>query len=60
MKIGIIGSGIAGRVLAKAFSSEGHRVQLGTRNTLKAEVVKFKEANLLIDQWTPAFKLLKR
>lgn len=45
MKIGIIGSGIVGQVLAKAFFSEGHTVQLGTRNTAKEEVVKFKEAN---------------
>lgn len=45
MKIGIIGSGIVGQVLAKAFFSEGHSVQLGTRNTLKEEVMKFKEAN---------------
>ena len=45
MKIGVIGSGIVGQVLAKAFNSEGHRVQLGTRNTSKEEVVKFKEAN---------------
>lgn len=45
MKIGIIGSGIVGQVLAKAFTSEGHQVQLGTRNTGKEEVVKFKEAN---------------
>lgn len=41
MKIGIIGSGIVGQVLAKAFTSEGHDVTLGTRNTTKAEVVKF-------------------
>lgn len=54
MKIGIIGSGIVGQVLAKAFNSEGHQVQLGTRNTLKPEVVKFKEANpdISIDSFT--------
>ena len=40
MKIGIIGSGIAGRVLAKAFVSEGHQVMLGTRDITKDEVVK--------------------
>lgn len=45
MKIGIIGSGVVGQVLARAFFSEGHQVQLGTRNTSKEEVVKFKEAN---------------
>ena len=45
MKTGIIGSGIVGQVLAKAFTSEGHPVKLGTRNTSKEEVVKFKAAN---------------
>ena len=45
MKIGIIGSGIVGQVLAKAFKSEGHDVTLGTRNTAKEEVVKFKKDN---------------
>ncbi|MEO6612017.1 MAG: NAD(P)-binding domain-containing protein [Chitinophagaceae bacterium] len=45
MKVGIIGSGIVGQVLAKAFSSEGHQVKLGTRDTKKEAVVKFKEAN---------------
>jgi 8-hydroxy-5-deazaflavin:NADPH oxidoreductase len=45
MKIGIIGSGIVGRVLAKAFINEGHEVKFGTRNVSKEEVVKFKEAN---------------
>lgn len=45
MKIGIIGSGIVGRVLAKAFLNEGHGVMLGTRNITKDEVVKWKEQN---------------
>lgn len=45
MKIGIIGSGIVGQVLAKAFHSEGHQVMLGTRNTSKEEVIKFKSDN---------------
>ena len=44
MKIGIIGSGLVGQVLAKAFNAEGHNVTLGTRNTTKEEVVKFNEA----------------
>ena len=48
MKIGIIGSGIVGQVLAKAFLSEGHQVTLGTRNISKEEVVKFKKENLQI------------
>jgi len=45
MKIGILGSGIVGQVLAKAFKSEGHEVGLGTRNISKEEVVKFKKDN---------------
>lgn len=45
MKIGIIGSGIVGRVLASAFMSEGHEVMLGTRNISKDEVVKWQREN---------------
>lgn len=42
MKVGIIGSGIVGRVLGSAFLKEGHEVMIGTRNTAKEEVVKWK------------------
>ena len=45
MRIGIIGSGIVGRVLASAFLSENHSVMLGTRDTSKDEVVKWKNEN---------------
>jgi 8-hydroxy-5-deazaflavin:NADPH oxidoreductase len=45
MKVGIIGSGVVGQVLAKAFLSEGHSVTLGTRNKSKEEVLKFKNEN---------------
>jgi 8-hydroxy-5-deazaflavin:NADPH oxidoreductase len=45
MKIGIIGSGQVGQVLAKAFVTEGHQVTLGTRNTAKPEVIEFAAAN---------------
>lgn len=45
MKIGIIGSGIVGQVLAKSFTAEGNEVMLGTRNTAKEDLVKFKSAN---------------
>lgn len=49
MKIGIIGSGQVGQVLAKAFKSEGHDVILGTRNISKPEAVKFnKETGIAI------------
>lgn len=45
MKVGIIGSGIVGRVLATAFLKEGHEVMLGTRDVSKEEVVKWKDSN---------------
>jgi 8-hydroxy-5-deazaflavin:NADPH oxidoreductase len=45
MKIGIIGSGIVGRVLGSAFLKEGNEVMLGTRDVNKDEVVKWKEEN---------------
>ena len=45
MKIGILGSGIVGRVLASAFLEEGHQVMLGTRNISKEEVVKWQQEN---------------
>ena len=45
MKVGIIGSGMVGQVLAKAFHSEGHEITLGTRNIIKEEIVKFKNEN---------------
>jgi predicted dinucleotide-binding enzyme len=45
MKIGIIGSGIVGRVLASAFLQEGNSVMLGTRNVTKEEVITWKNEN---------------
>jgi len=45
MKVGIIGSAAVGQRLAKAFKNEGHEVMLGTRNTSKEEVIKFKNEN---------------
>lgn len=41
-KIGVLGSGPVGQVLAAAFLSEGHQVMLGTRNVNKDSVVKWK------------------
>jgi 8-hydroxy-5-deazaflavin:NADPH oxidoreductase len=41
MKIGIIGSGTVGQVLATAFLKEGHQVMLGTRDVSKEAVVKW-------------------
>ena len=45
MKVGIIGSGIVGRVLGTAFIKEGHQVMLGTRDVNKEDVVKWKAEN---------------
>lgn len=45
MKIGVIGSGIVGRVLASAFIQEGNQVMLGSRNPAKDEMVQWKSAN---------------
>lgn len=47
MKVGILGSGVVGRVLAAAFIKEGHDVMLGTRNTSKEEVLKWARENAL-------------
>ncbi len=41
MKVGIIGSGAVGQVLARAFKNEGYEVMLGTRNTSKQNLVQF-------------------
>ncbi len=45
MKIGIIGSGIVGRVLGKGFLAEGHQVMLGTRDPSKAELQQWQQEN---------------
>jgi 8-hydroxy-5-deazaflavin:NADPH oxidoreductase len=45
MKIGVIGSGDVGRILATAFLKEGHTVTLGTREVTKEAVVKWKNEN---------------
>lgn len=45
MKIGILGSGIVGRVLGNGFLREGHEVMLGTRTITKEEVVKWQQEN---------------
>jgi len=45
MKIGIIGSGDVGRVLGKAFLTEGYEVMIGTRDVNKEAVVKWLADN---------------
>ncbi len=44
-KIGIIGSGVVGQVLGIAFLAEGYEVMLGSRDALKAELIKWKAIN---------------
>jgi len=41
MKVGVIGSGIVGQVLAAGFLKHGHEVMLGTRDPRKPEVQKW-------------------
>ena len=45
MKVGIIGSGIVAQTLGKAFLTEGDEVMLGSRDTKKEAVTKWKAAN---------------
>lgn len=45
MKVAILGSGIVGQVLGKAFIAEEHEVMLGTRDPAKKEVVQWKKDN---------------
>ena len=45
LKIGVLGSGDVGRVLASAFLEEGHPVMLGTRDPSKDQVVIWKKEN---------------
>src|SRR6476646_8685614 len=45
LKIGVLGSGDVGRVLASAFLKEGNPVMLGTRDPSKDQVVKWKKDN---------------
>lgn len=45
MKTGIVGSGEVGQTLSTSFLKEGNEVMLGTRNTSKEEVVKWKKEN---------------
>ena len=42
MKVGILGSGDVGRVLATAFLKEGHEVMIGSRDTGKEKLVQWK------------------
>jgi len=57
MKVGIIGSGIVGQTLAKAFQAEGYDAILGTRDTSKDDVVKFnKETGIAVGTFEEAAK----
>ena len=45
MKVGIIGSGIVGQVLAVGFLNEGHEVILSSRDKTKKELVQWQGTN---------------
>src|SRR6476469_9611271 len=45
MKIGIIGSGMVGQVLAVGFLNEGHDVMLSSRDSSKKELVQWQGKN---------------
>lgn len=45
MKVGIIGSGTVGRVLATAFLTEGYEVMLSSRNKEKPELLQWQSEN---------------
>jgi 8-hydroxy-5-deazaflavin:NADPH oxidoreductase len=45
MKVGILGSGIVGQVLAGGLLKHGHQVMLGTRDPQKSEVQKWSKEN---------------
>ncbi|HTS28869.1 MAG TPA: NAD(P)-binding domain-containing protein [Bryobacteraceae bacterium] len=45
MRIGVLGSGIVGQVLATGFLKHGHLAMLGTRDPRKSEVRKWQDAN---------------
>lgn len=57
MKVGILGSAMVGQTLAKAFKSEGHNVMIGTRNTAKEDIIRFKnETQIAIGTFDEAAK----
>jgi 8-hydroxy-5-deazaflavin:NADPH oxidoreductase len=45
LKVGILGSGVVGQVLSKAFLNEGHEVMLGSRNNTKDQMLQWKKDN---------------
>lgn len=45
MRVGVLGSGIVGRVLGAGFLKHGHQVMLGTRNAGKPEVRQWLREN---------------
>jgi predicted dinucleotide-binding enzyme len=52
MKVGVLGSGIVGQVLAAGFAKHGHQVMMGTRNPGDAEVKKWLAQNPAIKAGT--------
>lgn len=48
MQIGIIGAGMVGGALGKAWASRGHQVMFGTRHPDSAQIQKLKEPGLAV------------
>lgn len=63
-KIGVIGSGQVGQVLAQGFRKHGHDVRIGSRTPSKLSTFTTSSgiciSGFLRNQWTHAFKLLSR
>jgi hypothetical protein len=59
MKVGILGSGMVGQNLAKAFAETGHEIIIGTRNPDQQkikDVIKSLSSNIKIGTFTDAAK----
>lgn len=56
MKVGILGSGDVGKVLANAFKSEGHEVMIATRDTKCAKAAELIESGLKVGTFAEVAK----
>lgn len=56
MKVGILGSGDVGKVLAGAFKSEGHEVMIATRDTKSAKAAELIESGLKVGTFAEVAK----
>ncbi len=56
MKVGILGSGDVGKVLAEAFKSEGHEVMIATRDIKSAKAAELVESGLNVGTFADVSK----